>query len=90
MRHHARELHQQTVASGFNDASAMLSYFGIGKCFSVGFQSRQRAFLVDAHQAALLSDICCQYCRKSAFHAFGQQTPLKLRLCLYRQSMAGR
>src|SRR5258705_11672644 len=49
---HAGELNESAVPGILDDASVMLSDFGIEKRLSKSFQLRQRAFFVDPYQAA--------------------------------------
>jgi hypothetical protein len=51
------KLDQHAVAGRLDDASAMLSYFGIDECFSERLEMSKRALLVGSHQAAIASDI---------------------------------
>jgi len=53
----AGELDESAVSGVLDNASAMVSDFGIKKRFSKSFQLRQRAFFVDPYQAARARDI---------------------------------
>ncbi len=65
----AGELDQHAVAGCLDDASAMLSDFGIDERFSESLEMSERAFLVGTHQTAIASDIRRQNSRQSPFHA---------------------
>ena len=62
---HAGELNESAVPGILDDASAMISDFGIKKRLSKSFQSRQCAFFVDPYQAARARDIRRQNSRQS-------------------------
>ena len=62
------KLDEHAVAGILDDASAMISDFGIEKRFSESFQLRQRAFFVASHQAARARDIRRQNSRQSPLY----------------------
>ena len=70
--HDARELGEQPVARGLDDAPVMGGNPGIDNFLPDRLEPRQRAFLVGAHQAAVAGDIRRQDCCKSPFHALVQ------------------
>ena len=53
----ARKFDQRAVTRRLDDAAAMLRNLGIDEFASVRLERCERAFLVDAHQAAVASDI---------------------------------
>jgi hypothetical protein len=61
----APELNESAVPGILDDASVMLSDFGIEKRLSESFELRQRAFFVDPYQAARARDIRRQNSRQS-------------------------
>ena len=63
--HDAAELNESAVPGVLDDASVMLSDFGIEKRLSERFQLRQRAFFIDPYQAARARDIRRQNSRQS-------------------------
>ena len=63
----AAELDKSTVPGILDDTSVMLCDFGIEKCSSKRFQSRQRAFR-RSHQAARARDIRGQNSRQSPIY----------------------
>jgi len=70
---HAGELNESAVPGILDDASVMLSDFGIEKRLSERFQLRQRAFFVDPYQAARARDIRRQNSRQSPLDALAAQ-----------------
>ena len=56
-RYHARELHQQSVASDPNNTAAVFRYFGLDKFAPVCLPLGERAFLVRTDQPAVASHI---------------------------------
>src|SRR5712691_13394016 len=70
---HACELDESAVPGVLDDASAMISDFGIKKRLSKSFQLRQRAFFVDPYQAARARDIHRHYSRKSPLYVLAAQ-----------------
>jgi hypothetical protein len=62
----AGELDKEAVAGGFDDATPMLSDFGIGEFPADGMQLRDRALLVLAHQPRIAGDIDRQNGRQSS------------------------
>jgi hypothetical protein len=70
---HAGELDESAVPGVLDDASAMISDFGIKKCLSKSFQLRQRAFLVDPYQAARARDIRRHNSCQSSLHVLAAQ-----------------
>jgi hypothetical protein len=69
----AGELNESAGPGILDDASAMLSDFGIEKRLSKSFQSRQRAFFVDPYQAARARDIRRQNSRQSPVYVLAAQ-----------------
>jgi hypothetical protein len=55
--HSTCEFHQQTVASGLDDAASMRRDCGIEKRLSKRLELRKGAFFVAAHQTAVPGDI---------------------------------
>ena len=72
---HAGELNESAVPGILDDASVMLSDFGIEKRLSKSFQLRQRAFFVDPYQAARARDIRRQNSRQSPLYVLAAQDP---------------
>jgi hypothetical protein len=70
---HAGELNESAVPGILDDASAMISDFGIKKRLSKNFQLRQRAFFVDPYQTARARDIRRQNSRQSALYVLAAQ-----------------
>src|SRR6266403_2846804 len=70
---HACELDESAVSGVLDDASAMISDFGIKKRLSKSFQLRQRAFFVDPYQAARACDIRRQNSRQSPLYVLAAQ-----------------
>ena len=70
---HAGELNESAVPGVLDDASAMISDFGIEKRLSESFQLRQRAFFVDPYQAARARDIRRQNSRQSPLYVLAAQ-----------------
>src|SRR5207247_1665198 len=70
---HAGELDESAVPGVLDDASAMISDFGIKKRLSKSFQLRQRAFFVDPYQAARARDIRRQNSRQSPLYVLAAQ-----------------
>ena len=70
---HAGELNESAVPGILDDASAMISDFGIEKRFSESFQLRQRAFFVDPYQAARARDIRRQNSCQSPLYVLAAQ-----------------
>ena len=70
---HAGELNESAVPGILDDASVMLSDFGIEKRLSESFQLRQRAFFVDPYQAARARDIRRQNSRQSPLYVLAAQ-----------------
>jgi hypothetical protein len=70
---HAGELNESAVPGILDDASAMISDFGIKKRLSKSFQLRQRAFFVDSYQAARARDIRRQNSRQSPLYVLAAQ-----------------
>jgi len=70
---HAGELNESAVPGILDDASAMISDFGIEKRLSESFQLRQRAFFVDPYQAARARDIRRQNSRQSPLYVLAAQ-----------------
>ena len=64
---------QHTVASGLDDAAAMLGDCRVDKRFSESLELRQRAFLVDTNQAAITGDIRRQDSRQSPLYGLVAQ-----------------
>ena len=54
---HARELDQNAVAGGLNDAPAMLVDFGIDQLASMRPEPRERVFFVGPHEPAVARDV---------------------------------
>ena len=71
--HSAGEFDQHTVASGLDDAAAMLGDCGVDKRFSESLQLRQRAFLVSTNQAAITGDIRRHDSRQSPLYGLAAQ-----------------
>ena len=69
----AAELDESTVPGILDDASVMLSYFGIKKRPSKRLQLRQRAFFVDPYQATRARDIGRQNSRQSPLYVLAAQ-----------------
>ena len=70
----ARKLDQRTVARGFDDAAAVFGDLGIDEFATVGLERSESAFLVDAHQAAVASNVGCEDSGQSSFDAlFGHK-----------------
>src|SRR5260221_448794 len=69
----AGELNESAVPGVLDDASAMISDFGIKKRLSKSFQLRQRAFFVDPYQAARACDIRRQNSRQSPLYVLAAQ-----------------
>jgi hypothetical protein len=61
--HHARELDQETVADGFDDAAAVLGDPGVADFAPRCTQGRESALLILAHQPRIAGDIDPQYRR---------------------------
>src|SRR3972149_6237331 len=57
----AGEFGEQAVPGGLEDTSPTVAYRRIDELGAQALQPRQRAFLVDAHEAAEADDIDCQY-----------------------------
>ena len=75
--HRASEFNQHAVAGGFDDPAAMGGDGGVDEGRSNRFEPGQRAFLVDAHEAAIPGDIRRQHRCQSPVHALGgQRMPL--------------
>jgi hypothetical protein len=70
---HAGELNESAVPGILDDASAMISDFGVEKRPSESSQLRQRAFFVDPYQAARAHDICRQNSRQSPLYVLAAQ-----------------
>jgi hypothetical protein len=70
---HAGELNESAVPGILDDASAMISDFGIKKRLSKNFQLRQRAFFVDPYQTARARDIRRQNSRQSPLYVLAAQ-----------------
>src|SRR5204862_7574920 len=70
---HACELDESAVPGVLDDASTMISDFGIKKRLSKSFQLRQRAFFVDPYQAARARDIRRQNSRQSPLDVLAAQ-----------------
>jgi hypothetical protein len=65
----AGEFDQQPVAGGLDDAAAVLGDLGIRQLAPQRRQSRERTFLVVAHQTRVAGDIGCEDRREPAFDA---------------------
>src|SRR5262249_34824307 len=75
--HDAAELSQETVSSGFDDATAMLGDLGIDKRAQVVREPGMRALLIHAGQAAVASHVGCQDGGETSLYTFGgQSTPV--------------
>jgi hypothetical protein len=70
---HAGELNESAVTGIFDDASAMISDYGIKKRLSKSYQLRQRAFFVDPYQATRAHDIRRQNSRQSPLYVLAAQ-----------------
>ena len=70
----ARELDQQAVAGGFNDAAAMLGDLGINQFAPMCLQPRKRPFLIRTHEPAVTRDIRGKNGGQLAFDAFRGQS----------------
>src|SRR5229473_1431043 len=70
---HAGELNESAVSGILDDASTMISDFGIKKRLSKSFQLDQRAFFVDPYQAARARDICRQNSCQSPLYVLDAQ-----------------
>jgi hypothetical protein len=67
----ARKFDQNAITGGFDDAAPMLRNLGINEFATAGLECGESAFLVNAHQAAVTSDISSED---------GSQTPFDPRL----------
>ena len=75
----AGELNESAVPGILDDASVMISDFGIKKRLSQSFQLRQRAFFVDPYQAARARDIRRQNsCQSPLYVLAAQDAPPRL------------
>ena len=73
---HARELDQNAVAGGLNDAAAVLGDLGIDQCGAMRLEPREGVFLVGAHEPAVTRHVRGENRRQPAFGAFrGQSGP---------------
>src|SRR5258708_3805524 len=63
---HARELGEDAVAGGLEDAAADLGHRRVGDLLAHPLQARERAFLVGAHHAAEADDVGGEDRRKSS------------------------
>jgi len=73
---HARELDQDPIAGGLDDASAMLTDFRIDQLAPMRLQPREGIFLVGAHEPAVARHVRGENGRQPAFGAFrGQSGP---------------
>ncbi len=69
----ARELDQNAVAGGLDDAALVLGNLRVDQLAAMGAQPRQRAGLVLAHQPAVAGDIGGEDGRKPALDPFSAQ-----------------
>src|SRR5205823_2089326 len=67
---HTRELDQHAVAGGLDDAAAVLGYCGVDQVATMGFEPRERAFLVLPHRPAVARDVGRQDRRQPALDPF--------------------
>ncbi|MGB5185065.1 MAG: hypothetical protein WBO12_23165 [Xanthobacteraceae bacterium] len=65
----ANELHQDAIASGFNNSAAMFGDLGINEFLAMRFDLAQRAFLIDTHQSAVTGDVACKNCSEPSIDA---------------------
>ncbi len=66
--HNARELRQQAVAHGFEDATVVLGERRVDEIGAQALEGRQRAFLVRANQARVTDQIGGQNGGETALH----------------------
>src|SRR5581483_4931937 len=71
----ARKFGEDAVAGGLDDATAMDRDSRVDQLHPYGVQLRERAFFVDADQAAIAGDIRRQHRREPAFDALGVHRP---------------
>ena len=69
--HRAGELDQHSVAGRFDDPASMRGNRGVDKVLSERLEPAQRAFLINAHEAAVPSDIRRQHRCQSPLCALG-------------------
>ena len=65
----ADEFYQHTIASGLNDAAAVLDDFWIDQFLPVRLELAQRTFLVGTHQPAIAGDVARNDCSQPSFDA---------------------
>ena len=72
--HGTGKFDQHTVARGLDDPPAMLGNGGVNESLPDRLQAGQRALLIDAHQAAVSSDVCRQHrCQSPLYVVAGQK-----------------
>ena len=71
---HARELDQNAIAGGLDDAPAMLADFRIDQLAPMRLEPREGIFLVGAHQPAVTRHVGGENGRQPAFGAFPGQS----------------
>ena len=72
--HGTGKFDQHTVARGLDDPPAMLGNGGVNESLPDRLQAGQRALLIDAHQAAISSDVCRQHrCQSPLYVVAGQK-----------------
>src|SRR5262249_53827793 len=67
----AFEFREDAVAGALDDPSAMLVDLGVEELASVGFQPRERALLVGAHQSAVAGDVSRENGRERPYDSLG-------------------
>src|SRR5262249_43638427 len=69
--HDAFEFREDAVAGALDDPPAMLVDLGVEELASVGFQPRERALLVGAHQSAVAGDVSRENGREPPYDSLG-------------------
>ena len=82
--YYACELDQRAVTHELDDAAMELFYSRINQFPTAGLQSRQRAYLILAHKAAVANHIGSQDCGKASLHPrilrLPHRTPFRMRV----------
>ena len=71
----AGELDERAVAHEFDDTAMELFYRGVDQFATAALQSRERAYLILAHEAAVADHVGSKYCGKPSLHTCALRLP---------------